>query len=99
MIYWICENSSENKNIGGEAYFMKIIKVTLTILFCIFSVFSALVLLFGLSMLINGSLEMFPTEEQIEKVRISGWLLVVIGTVLEAVSVTVLYKINKRKKN
>ena len=78
---------------------MKVLKVTLTILFCIFAVFSAIVLLFGLSMLINGSLEMFPTEEQIEKVHISGCVLVVISTVFEAVSVTVLYKINKRNKN
>ena len=70
---------------------MKVIKVTLIILLCIFAVFSAIVFLFGLSMLINGSLEMFPTEEQMEKVRIIGWVLVVIGTVLEAVSVTVLY--------
>lgn len=78
---------------------MKVIKVTLTILFCILAVFSAIVLLFGLSMLINGSLEMFPTEEQIEKVRISGWMLVIISTVLESLSVTVLYKINKKNKN
>ena len=74
---------------------MKVIKVTLIILFCIFS---AIVFLFGLSMLINGSLEIFPTEEQMEKVCISGWLLVVIGIVLEVASVTVLYKISKRNK-
>ena len=78
---------------------MKVIKVTLTLLFCILAVFSAIVLLFGLSMLINGSLEMFPTEEQIEKVRIIGWMLVIISTVLESLSVTVLYKINKKNKN
>ncbi len=78
---------------------MKGINVTLTILFCIFAVFSAIVFLFGLYMLINGSLEMFPTEEQMEKIRIIGWLLAVIGTILEAVSVTVLCKINKRNKN
>ena len=78
---------------------MKVIKVTLTILLCIFIVFSAIVWLLGLYMLINGSFEMFPAEEQMEKIRIIGWLLVVISTVLEAVSVTILYKINKRNKN
>ena len=78
---------------------MKVIKVTLIILLCIFIVFSAIVWLFGLYMLINGSFEMFPMEEQMEKIRIIGWLLVVISTVLEAVSVTILYKINKRNKN
>lgn len=78
---------------------MKVIKVTLIILLCIFIVFSAIVWLLGLYMLINGSFEMFPAEEQMEKIRIIGWLLVVISTVLEAVSVTILYKINKRNKN
>ena len=78
---------------------MKVIKVTLTILLCIFIIFSAIVWLLGLYMLINGSFEMFPAEEQMEKIRFSGCLLVVISTVLEAVSVTILYRINKRNKN
>lgn len=48
-------------------------------------------------MLINGSLEMFPTEEQIEKVHISGVFLAIAGVVLEAISLTFLYMINKKK--
>lgn len=38
---------------------------------------ASLVALVGLFMIINGSLEMMPTAEQIEKAHIAGWVLLV----------------------
>ena len=48
-------------------------------------------------MLMNGSLEAFPTDEQIEKVRICGWLFSVVGAILESICVVVFYKNSKKK--
>ena len=47
-------------------------------------------------MFIKGSLEAFPTEEQVEATRICGVMFIVIGAVLESISAVALYKINKR---
>ena len=66
------------------------------ILFTIMAVLAGIVLLIGIFMLINGSLEAFPTEEQIEKVRISGWLFTGVGVVLESISAILLCKNNKK---
>ena len=46
---------------------MKMVK---NIVFIFLSILALIILLAGLFMLMNGSLESFPTEEQIEKVRI-----------------------------
>ena len=68
------------------------------ILFVIMAILAGILLFFGILILINGSLEAFPTKEQIEKVRILGWLFTVVGVVLELISAIVLYKNNKRNK-
>lgn len=73
---------------------MKIVK---NILFVILAIFAFIILLAGLFMLMNGSLESFPTEEQIEKVRICGWLFTAIGGIWESICLIVLYKNNKKK--
>ena len=73
---------------------MKIVK---NILFVILAILALIILLAGLFMLINGSLEAFPTEEQIEKVRICGWLFTAVGGILESICLIVLYK-NKIRK-
>lgn len=57
---------------------MKIIKISIAIL-------SAILMLFGLFMIVNGSLEAFPTPEQIEKARIGGIVLMSIGACVEFV--------------
>ena len=67
------------------------------IFFAILSILALIILLAGLFMLINGSLEAFPTEEQIEKVRICGWLFTTIGGIFESICLIVLYKNNKKK--
>lgn len=36
-------------------------------------------------MLMNGLLEAFPTEEQIEKVRMCGWLFTGVGGIWESI--------------
>lgn len=47
-------------------------------------------------MIINGSLEMTPTVEQIEKVHITGWVLLVIGVLIDIL--TIVMWINKEKR-
>lgn len=44
-----------------------------------------IILLVGLFMLMNGLLEAFPTEEQIEKVRMCGWLFTGVGGIWESI--------------
>ena len=68
------------------------------IMLVIMAALAGIVLFVGILMLINGSLEAFPTEEQIEKIRICGWLFTVVGVVLESISAIALYKNNKRDK-
>ena len=50
---------------------------------------ASLVALVGLFMIINGSLEMMPTAEQIEKVHIAGWGLLVIGGLIDLFAVVI----------
>lgn len=57
---------------------------------------ATLVALVGLFMIINGSLEMTPTVEQIEKVHITGWVLLVIGVLIDIL--TIVMWINKEKR-
>ncbi|SFU49005.1 hypothetical protein [Butyrivibrio sp. INlla21] len=40
-----------------------------------------LIIIIGVFMLINGSLEMYPTSEQIEKSRITGLLFIIVGMI------------------
>lgn len=51
----------------------------------IFRILSAILIMVGLFMIVNGSLEAFPTPEQIEKVRIGGIVLIVVGACIESV--------------
>lgn len=67
---------------------MRIIKISIAVL-------SAILMVVGLFMIVNGSLEAFPTPEQIEKARICGTVLVSIGACVESV---ILIRICKSKK-
>ena len=69
---------------------MKIIKISIVIL-------SALLMLVGLFMIVNGSLEAFPTPEQIEKARIGGIVLMSIGACVESVILIRIYKSKKER--
>lgn len=56
-------------------------KMVLKIVFVIVTI----VALCGLYLIINGSLEMFPTEEQIEKTRITGWIIMLMGVFIDGI--------------
>ena len=56
-------------------------KMVLKIVFVIVTI----VALCGLYLIINGSLEMFPTEEQIEKTRITGWRMLSAGVFIDGI--------------
>ena len=56
-------------------------KMVLKIVFVIVTI----VALCGLYFIINGSLEMFPTEEQIEKTRITGWIMLSAGVFIDGI--------------
>ena len=71
---------------------MKIIKISITIL-------SGIILLIGLFMIVRGSLEAFPTAEQVEKARIGGIVLVTIGVSIEAFILMGFCKSKKKNKN
>lgn len=75
---------------------MKTKKAIRNLIFAILSAFALAVMLSGLFMLANGSLEMYPTQEDIEKVRICGWLFTVVGAFFELFFAIFLYKNNKR---
>lgn len=74
----------------GEVY-MKIIKISICF-------FAGIMLLMGLFMIVNGSLESFPTEEQIEKVRLVGIALVAVGISIESVILILFCKSKKKDK-
>ncbi len=67
---------------------MKIIKMC-------FVVISAMLILVGIFMIANGSLEAFPTPEQMEKARIGGIVLAGIGVCIESVIFISFLKENK----
>ncbi len=46
---------------------------------------------------VDGSLEMFPTEEEIEKGRIAYGLLFILHFIIEAVIVFFIYKLFRKK--
>ena len=46
---------------------------------------ATVVALLGLYFLINGSLEMVPTQEQMEKARIAGGMLLLLGIIVDGV--------------
>ena len=72
---------------------MKIIKNIVVITATLVAV---LMFVIGIFMITTGSLEEFPTNEQIEKVRIVGMFLVILGTSIEVI---IFKAINKLKKN
>ncbi len=39
----------------------------------------------GLYMIFHGSLEMFPTKEQVEKTQITGWILLLSGVSVDGI--------------
>ena len=69
---------------------MKIIEIGITIL-------SAILMMMGLFMIVNGSLEAFPTLEQIEKARIGGIVLVSIGVCVESIILISAFKSKKER--
>ncbi len=73
---------------------MKTIK---NVIFATLAILAIMLLLAGIFMLMNGSLEAFPTEDQVEKIRICGWLFTTIGVVFESIFITFIYKNNTRK--
>lgn len=60
------------------------------------TVIAGVVLSVGVFMLINGSLEAFPTSEQTEKARICGMCIAVVGALTEAVAVIALCKMKRK---
>ena len=48
-------------------------------------------------MIVNGSLEAFPTLEQIEKARIGGIVLVSIGVCVESIILISVFKSKKER--
>ena len=67
-------------------------KTTKNIFLIILSILAIIVVFVGVFMLTNGSLESFPTEEQIEKVRVCGWLFTIVGSILESISIVTICK-------
>ncbi|ETP71776.1 hypothetical protein UYO_2243 [Lachnospiraceae bacterium JC7] len=55
------------------------------LIFQIVFVIATIVALGGLYLIFNGSLEMFPTEEQIEKTRIAGWIIFLAGVFIDGI--------------
>ena len=51
----------------------------------------------GLFMIINGSLEMIPSEEQIEKAQIAGWMLFIVGISVDFIAVLYMGRLYERK--
>lgn len=64
---------------------------------CIF-VLAAMLILVGIFMIANGSLEAFPTPEQMEKARIGGIVLAGIGVCIESVIFISFFKGKKSDK-
>ena len=60
-----------------------------------FAVLAAMLILIGIFMTANGSLEAFPTPEQMEKARIGGIVLVSIGVCIESVIIAGNFKAKK----
>jgi len=73
---------------------MKIIK---NIVITTVALIAAFMFVIGIFMITNGSLEEFPTNEQIEKVRIVGIFFVTLGTSIEAIILKEIYKSKKKK--
>lgn len=73
---------------------MKIIK---NIVITTVALIAAFMFVIGIFMITNGSLEEFPTNEQIEKVRIVGIFFVTLGTSIEAIILKEIYKLKKKK--
>ena len=71
---------------------MKIFKISIAIL-------AGIMLLIGLFMIVEGSLEAFPTAEQIGKARIGGIVLVTMGVSIEAAILMGFGKTKKKNKN
>ena len=69
-------------------------KTILNILICVVLLF----LIFFVSYFFNGSLEMYPTEEQQEKVRLITGLLSILLAIIEMVLVLLRFRIAKQSK-
>ena len=62
------------------------------VILCFAFMITVTVAIAGLFMILNGSMEMFPTDEQIEKVRIAGEILLMIGVIANGIIVTFILK-------
>ena len=60
------------------------------ILLIIVMVVTILISLAGLVIVINGSLEMYPTAEQIEKSHIVGWGLLIVGIIATGIDIVLM---------
>ena len=59
---------------------------------CFVFILTVTVMITGLFMIFNGSMEMFPTDEQMEKVRITGEVLLMTGVVANGFLVAMMLK-------
>lgn len=59
---------------------------------CFIFILTVTVMITGLFMIFNGSMEMFPTDEQMEKVRITGEVLLMTGVVANGFLVAMMLK-------
>ena len=74
-------------------------KILINIVFIILAIWAVAILYMGILMLVHGSFEWFPTEEDMDKARFGGFVLATLGAVAESIAVTVLYKNNKKNKS
>ena len=59
---------------------------------CFVFILTVTVMITGLFVIFNGSMEMFPTDEQMEKVRITGEVLLMTGVVANGFLVAMMLK-------
>ena len=59
---------------------------------CFVFILTVTVMITGLFVIFNGSMEMFPTDEQMEKVRITGEVLLMTGVVAKGFLVAMMLK-------
>ncbi len=72
-------------------------KIIITTLY-IAIVFSACVQIFGVNYFSHGSYEMFPTDEQQEKVHTIATILIILPIIVEIISLKLIHKISSSDK-
>lgn len=69
-------------------------KISLNIVICI----TNFIILLSLFYLFNGSMEMYPTIEQLEKVRITSLVVIIICLVIDVILFKIKRKLNLKVK-